>query len=353
MREREKGMMDTDELVVGACVWGFPMTLSRRLGCIKWKRLVFGGVDISFTVKCCTTLRTWNDMSTSLGPELLNNVVTDRRGPLIGNLLNVLLYGILTVQTYLYYVAFPNDRKITKAIVGFVYSIDTVQTILALYDFYLLFCIPNNYHLVLGPKFQVMQDGFMWLTIPLSGTLVATVTQLFYAHRIYILSKKKIVTSIVIVLALGQLVFGIGITIVLLDIPFTLSMVAGWGPVGMTCDFVIAVYMSWFLTKQMRRSSRTTQVLVTRIKRLVLETGFLTAAFATAFTLFFIFVGHQVCAIPGLTLGKVYSNSLLVLFNNRFTIAGGRNEPAFEFEVDSYHLSDLPRSEGAEHGIRE
>ncbi|XP_006459754.1 hypothetical protein AGABI2DRAFT_142195 [Agaricus bisporus var. bisporus H97] len=268
-------------------------------------------------------------MSTSLGPELLNNVVTDRRGPLIGNLLNVLLYGILTVQT-----SFPNDRKITKAIVGFVYSIDTVQTILALYDFYLLFCIPNNYHLVLGPKFQVMQGGFMWLTIPLSGTL--------------------------------------GITIVLLDIPFTSSMVAGWGPVGMTCDFVIAVYMSWFLTKQMRRSSRTTQVLVTRIKRLVLETGFLTgeyfdilstsvpraqfkppAAFATAFTLLFIFVGHQVCAIPGLTLGKVYSNSLLVLFNNRFTIAGGRNEPAFEFEVDSYHLSDLPRSEGAEHGIRE
>lgn len=121
----------------------------------------------------------------------------------------------------------------------------------------------------------------------------------------------------------------------------------------------------------MRRSSRTMQVMVTRIKRLVLETGLLTgkyfdilsisfpraqfnpaAVVATAYPLLFAFLGprHDEYIIPGLILGKVYSNSILVLLNNRFTIVGGRNEPIFEFEADSYHLSDLPKRESTQDG---
>jgi hypothetical protein len=49
--------------------------------------------------------------------------------------------------------------------------------------------------------------------------------------------------------------------------------------------------------------------------------------------------------IAGLSLGKIYSNSMLVLLNNRFTIGGGRNEPTLEFEIQSFHLSDVPRRE--------
>ncbi|EKM75701.1 hypothetical protein AGABI1DRAFT_131939 [Agaricus bisporus var. burnettii JB137-S8] len=306
-------------------------------------------------------------------PEVLNFIVTYRRGPMVGNLLNVFLYGILTVQTYLYYIAFPNDKKITKGIVAFVFTIDTAQTTLALYDFYQPFRV-NGDHLI--------QDytTHQWLTIPLSSTLIATVAQLFYARRIYTLSKNKIVTSIVIVLSLVQLVFGLVTAMLFLGIAEFLTATVvfylgdyAWGPAGAVCDLVIAVYMTWFLTKQRKRSpSRKTQVMVTRIKRLVLETGLLTgeysdtlsalvpcaqfnpaAVFAASYLLFLIFVGYNTLTIPGLTLGKIYSNSILVLLNNRCTIAGGRNEPAFEFEVDSYHLSDLPRREDAEHGIRE
>ncbi|EKM82092.1 hypothetical protein AGABI1DRAFT_126440 [Agaricus bisporus var. burnettii JB137-S8] len=292
----------------------------------------------------------------NMDPEFLIDIVIDRRGPLAGNLLNVLLYGILTVQTYLYYLAFPNDKKTTKGIVAFVYSIDTAQTILALYDFYQPFRL-NRDHLVRD------YTTHQWLTIPLSGTLIATVAQLFYAHRIYTLSKKKVITGIVIILAISQLVFGLVTAMLLHGVAETANLPAAavfylgdyaWGPAGVVCDLVIAVYMTWFLTKQRRRSpSRKTQVMVTRIKRLVLETGLLTAAFATAYVLCLLVVGYNTLTIPGLTLGKLYSNSILVLLNNRFTIAGGRNEPVFEFEANSYHLSDLPRRESAEHGIRE
>ncbi|XP_006459765.1 hypothetical protein AGABI2DRAFT_116710 [Agaricus bisporus var. bisporus H97] len=188
----------------------------------------------------------------------------------------------------------------------------------------------------------------------MSDEAVATVTQLFYAHRIYALSKTKVITGIVIILAVGQAGLGLASTMLLLGIPGSIvpaSMpIFGWGPVGVVCDLVIAIYMSCFFTKQMRRSSRTMQVMVTRIKRLVLETGLLTAVVATAYPLLFAFLGHDEYIIPGLILGKVYSNSILVLLNNRFTIVGGRNEPIFEFEADSYHLSDLPRRESTQDG---
>lgn len=52
-------------------------------------------------------------------------------------------------------------------------------------------------------------------------------------------------------------------------------------------------------------------------------------------------VGLHWFLFPGLSLGKLYANSMLVLLNNRFTISGGRNAPYLAFDVLSYHHSDL------------
>lgn len=45
--------------------------------------------------------------------------------------------------------------------------------------------------------------------------------------------------------------------------------------------------------------------------------------------------------IPGLSLGKLYGNSMLVLLNNRFTIQGGRNAQHPEFDIPSYRRPDI------------
>lgn len=45
--------------------------------------------------------------------------------------------------------------------------------------------------------------------------------------------------------------------------------------------------------------------------------------------------------IPGLNLSKLYSNSALVLLNNRFTIPGGRNASHPDFDIASYRCSDV------------
>lgn len=96
--------------------------------------------------------------------------------------MDLVLYGALTAQTCkvysqpehsrgliplkldLYYLAFPQDRRITKSIVYFVYILGTAQTVFALHDFYTLYCTepppPGTYTI-----------NFLWFTIPFCGAV--------------------------------------------------------------------------------------------------------------------------------------------------------------------------------------
>lgn len=58
--------------------------------------------------------------------------------------------------------------------------------------------------------------------------------------------------------------------------------------------------------------------------------------------------------IPGLALGKISGNAMLVLLNNRFTILGGRNSSHPDFDIPSYRQSvtvETSTSTGVSRGI--
>jgi len=272
-------------------------------------------------------------------------------GPILfGYCLDIFLYGILTVQTYLYYLAFPQDRNSTKSVVYFIYIIGTLQTALALRDFYTLFCtLQGNQFLESSLPdlvFDIRRFGFMWFTIPVGDALVASAVQLFYAHRIYMITKAKIVTAIVLGLASLQFIFSIlsaplffGNGLQRFQLPGLVTLLIG-GVSSAVCDVFIAIYMAYYLAVQMRGASKNTQVLVTKIVRIMLETGILTAAMALAHPILASFTMYGVM-IPGLSLGKLYGNSMLVLLNNRFTILDGRNAQHPDFDIPSYRRPDL------------
>ncbi|PFH48145.1 hypothetical protein AMATHDRAFT_107132, partial [Amanita thiersii Skay4041] len=52
----------------------------------------------------------------------------------LGNLLNWWLFGALSVQIYLYYLAFPKDRIWNKVIVYTIYFLEVVHTIVLTVD---------------------------------------------------------------------------------------------------------------------------------------------------------------------------------------------------------------------------
>ncbi|KAF5363558.1 hypothetical protein D9756_000952 [Leucocoprinus leucothites] len=126
------------------------------------------------------------------------------RPAIFGYCFDVLLYGFLTVQVYLYYLAFPNDKKVTKGSVYLVYAIGSIQTAFALRDFYELFCGVPGGLVQLEDLPGLHKFGFMWLTIPVSSALVAVTVQLFYAQRIWIILYSTRSVAVLVVIVSGR-----------------------------------------------------------------------------------------------------------------------------------------------------
>ncbi|KAF8996709.1 hypothetical protein BDQ17DRAFT_1172193, partial [Cyathus striatus] len=101
---------------------------------------------------------------------------------------NWMLYGVLCVQVYLYYLAFPKDPLHNKIMVYIVFILETIQSAMIGRDVYVTFAkgfgnpdAINNIHLE-------------WFTLPFLGSIVAGMVQILYAYRIHILSKSWIVS---------------------------------------------------------------------------------------------------------------------------------------------------------------
>ncbi|PFH51074.1 hypothetical protein AMATHDRAFT_143337, partial [Amanita thiersii Skay4041] len=110
---------------------------------------------------------------------------------LLGNLINWGLYGVLTVQIYLYYLAFPKDRRWTKAVVHTIYGLEGIHTICLTYELVMVVGLNKPAVPILGGVFITT------LLAPLVLGIVGTISQCLYANRIFVITQSK-VTPIII-----------------------------------------------------------------------------------------------------------------------------------------------------------
>ncbi|TFK32067.1 hypothetical protein BDQ12DRAFT_693076 [Crucibulum laeve] len=251
-------------------------------------------------------------------------------GPLlVGYLLSWGLYGVICVQVYLYYLSFPRDRLHTKSLVYFVFLLETVQSILVAHDAFEAFAIG------FGDVDALTTTHYAWLTMPIMGGIVACIVQIFYAYRIHVLSKSKIIPTIVIFLAIFQCIGAVMGGVVargknMLKLTSKVELVGDgmWGAGSAACDIIIAMSMSYYLLFSRRETGvKSTQAILTKILRLVIGTGTLTATI-TIINLGLFNSAHRIGPIfltPGVMLSKLYSNSMMVLFNSRIEIPDGRS----------------------------
>ncbi|KAJ6566530.1 hypothetical protein B0H19DRAFT_1374071 [Mycena capillaripes] len=185
---------------------------------------------------------------------------------------------------------------------------------------------------------------FYWLTSPVVGGL----GQSFYAYRVYVLSSRSwtipvLIVAISLVSNVSALTCGVLLSKITdanqLNENRTLSAVEGvWLSASALCDIIIAVFMTYYLLKT-GTQIRQTRVLVSKLTRLILETGSVTAVAAlVAVTLWFAFPGSLYYAIFGLSMPTLYGNATLVVLNARFHILGGRRN----FQSASDTLSAAP-----------
>ncbi|PBK81874.1 hypothetical protein ARMGADRAFT_772160 [Armillaria gallica] len=245
---------------------------------------------------------------------------------IVGHLLNWGLFGTLSVQLYLYYLAFPKDRRSIKYLVYGIYIVEFVQTMF----------LPNDAFAALAYGFgdlEALTEVHNWLVIPIMGAITASVEQGFYAYRIFILSRSRIVPAFVICVSLTSSMAAIITGVYILqagdltkfnDRKTFISVGISCGGYAL-CDIVIAICMTYYLMRS-NTGFRRTQILVTKLIHLTIETGSLTAIVAlAALILFFAFPHYIFYVTPALVISKLYANTIYMVLNSRIQIIGGRD----------------------------
>ncbi|KAF8959217.1 hypothetical protein BDZ97DRAFT_1400919 [Flammula alnicola] len=175
------------------------------------------------------------------------------------------------------------------------------------------------------------QVDLIWFSVPMLSGIVATISQIFYAYRLKVITKNKYLVGSIMLLSLVQLGGAIALGVQNKEAGLFSRLFSNqskqsfitttvWEVSSALCDVLIAVYMTYHLRRQ-DTGIKQTQALLSRIIRLTVQTGTFTATLAIAVVVLVYLPGHPtyyqtISAI----LGKAYANSMLVLLNSRVRV---------------------------------
>jgi len=252
--------------------------------------------------------------------------------------LNWGLQGILCLQVYTYYLAFPKDRLHAKIQVYGVLIFEILQSAVVAHDVVIASSLSLG-----GQEHDSLHSlnslHTSWLSIPVAGGIIGGVGQLFFAYRIWKISNEKGAPFFVAFLSIGSICaalisasafFHAKTFTVLLRGTDGFASITAWNGIGALCDITIALSMPYFIMRH-GTGLPSTHVFLVRLVLLLIETGGVTAIIAILHLC--LYVSHsEPFVIPGLVLSKIYAITMLVIFNNRVKISGGRFDLAEEEE---------------------
>ncbi|KAK0431978.1 hypothetical protein EV421DRAFT_1851419 [Armillaria borealis] len=240
----------------------------------------------------------------------------------LGATIAAVFYGITILQTAVYYKVNPNDPRIFRYTVAFLWILDTLHVALsthALY-FYLIESFGNYLDLL-----KVIWSFPLQLVF---NMLVATCVQGLYAIRIWKLGRHfHVVLPYFIFLAVAA-TFGTGLYVIYDT--YTLSSFLGISTIRTSiyavfstmvgADFAISGAMCYYLHrgKSMTNLSSTTRTIV-RLMRVVVISGLLTSVCSLLTLVTYIVWPDTLIfmALGTFILPKLYINSLLAMLNSR------------------------------------
>ncbi|KAF8192987.1 hypothetical protein BJ912DRAFT_961658 [Pholiota molesta] len=246
-------------------------------------------------------------------------------GPLfLGYLLNWGLFGVLSVQVYFYHIAFSKDRLEVRFLVYGDYLIESLQTFIFTQSAFRTFATGFG-------DVAILDDvGTVWFSVCVLTGLVAFIAQTFYAYRIKVLSQKPYLAALVMLFATVQFASAItsGVQLKLAKNfshfinKQSLIVIGFWQGSSALCDVLIAASMSYYLRSRQASGVPETRNLVARIIRLTVGTGVLTATIAVVSLILNFLPGSPTYYQTAISaLAKLYSNSMMVVFNSRRKIS--------------------------------
>lgn len=239
-------------------------------------------------------------------------------GPmLIGVFLNMILYGILIVQTYHYYLTYKGDARWIKYLVVYVFFMETLNTGCNMAMMYQP--LIQNF----GRPVATTLFPTLFAAEPITIVAISTPIQLFFAYRIWLLSKNNWLPGVIAFFAVVSLGGGTWTTVLIVKVKvFARKPELHWPALlwflsAVVSDVMITVVLVITLNKRKTGFTATDDV-VSKIIRTTVQTGMLTALVAIGDVIFFMTLPHTALNfIWDLALTKLYANCLLSTLNAR------------------------------------
>ncbi|KAJ7134824.1 hypothetical protein C8R44DRAFT_436065 [Mycena epipterygia] len=243
----------------------------------------------------------------------------------VANLLNYMLLGSLIMQVYTYYRKFRVDETAIRVLVYGVFCLDLAQTIVL--TFHGWWALVETW----GRPELLGQLPWTAAMVPFMCGLVSAIVQIFYARRIWALSPNNYIRTVSVIIVLTALTQGLGamsggIVAIKSAKGFTNATLTEmhaqflvWLAGSLVTDALITACMTYILSKAKSRTSWSrSETLLTNLINKAVQTGAVTVLCASVELAMFVhFPGYTYHFVPGYTLGKLYTNSLMLNLNMR------------------------------------
>ncbi|KIP01529.1 hypothetical protein PHLGIDRAFT_131227 [Phlebiopsis gigantea 11061_1 CR5-6] len=238
-------------------------------------------------------------------------------GPsLMGIFLNVLLYGVMITQTHSYYTNFPKDPIWIKSFVGILLLADTLNSAFNMAWIYNV--LINQF----GNLAALSRADWLFESEEAMAGIIATMVQMFYARRIFVLTKNRWITALVMLSSAVSGLCAIGTAIGVAMRPdfsglVILDVVAlPWLVSCTVCDITIAITLSVYLSRH-KTGFQKTDTVVNKIIRSTVQNGLLTASFTIAHIVCYLSLSSGIHMIFNYGVVKLYTNSIMSSLNAR------------------------------------
>ncbi|KAJ7260516.1 hypothetical protein B0H12DRAFT_1107675 [Mycena haematopus] len=261
----------------------------------------------------------------------------------IGVLVSCVLFGVATMQCYIYFTRFPEDSRTLKALTAFVWGCD-IAHIVCFSQLLYTFTISDYGHpeALFGapPKSLSMSTFFSGLT--------PACVQCFFSYRIYAFTKKVYIPGLIWFMAflhlLGRMVL-FGVTLNSSSVAISAKqwewLITTIWSLSVVVDVLITTTMVVVLRAQRSHVHRKTAALVDKLIVWTIETGMITSASSIVVLACFVTMQDNYIWLGVHSISmQLFSNSLMANLNSRATLRA--QKPIF---LDSLTLS-VPPSNG-------
>ncbi|KAJ7786682.1 hypothetical protein B0H14DRAFT_3893633, partial [Mycena olivaceomarginata] len=244
---------------------------------------------------------------------------------LIGTIISIFLYGVTSLQTFLYFQMYSQkDTWSLKGLVFLLWLFETAHSALACSFIFRLLIL--NFGDFAALEVAAVSDEMVQLML----AFIIFIVHCFYVHRLWMFTRNIFLTAIVVVLIFCHFAFelvSLAVVIIFPDfsdfhhktIPyFTAAMV-----LAVVSDSIIAITMTLYL-KQKQNTIRRTNTLLNRLVGYIISSGVLTSLADILVLATFLAMPDNLVYIGILDfVGNIYANSMLAMLNARDSLRSG------------------------------